>query len=56
MFKEMAMIFKIEIVWVFSLPLMFRSQKKKGFPWKNQGQSLSKSPFYFREQSFAFLG
>jgi hypothetical protein len=24
MFKEMAMIFKIEIVWVFSLPFMFR--------------------------------
>ena len=30
------------------LPFMFTFS---GFPWKNQGQPLSKSPFSFREQS-----
>jgi hypothetical protein len=53
MSKEMAMkvsLCQIEIVWVFSLPLMF-TFSKSGFPWKNQGRRQDKSPFSFREQS-----
>jgi hypothetical protein len=31
---------------------MFTLHAQSGFPWKNQGQPLSQSPFSFREQSF----
>ena len=41
---------QIEIVWVFSLPLMF-TFSKSGFRWKNQRRRQDQSPFSFREQS-----